>query len=105
MTRRAGRRKPLKYLKKLDRAESRAETAEVNVNEEDLDMEGASGLQAEEREQELDPIQLQKGRREGLEYMPKTLQMFELGSLQEAMSRGGNAPTTTKWVGRAKKGL
>ena len=29
--------------------------------------------------------------------------MFEFGSLQEAMSRSGKAPSTTEWVDRAKK--
>ena len=46
---------------------------------------------------------VQQGKRDELEYMIKTLQMFECGSLQEAMSRGGRAPTTTKWVDRTKK--
>ena len=35
---------------------------------------------------------------EGSAHMIKTLQMFEFGSLQEAMSRGGEAPTTTKFA-------
>ena len=42
-------------------------------------------------------VQMQQDRRKELEYTMKTLQMFEFGSLQEALSRGGKAPTTTKW--------
>ena len=38
-----------------------------------------------------------------LEYVIKTLQMFEFDALQEAMRGGGEAPTTTKWVDRTKK--
>ena len=62
-------------------------------------MKGVCEPQAEGPDQELDPIQVQQERREALEYMVKTLQMFEFGSLQEACrSVGGKAPTTTKWV-------
>ena len=51
-----------------------------------------------ESKHELDSVQVQQG----LEFTIKTLQMFEFGSLQAAMSRGGNAPTTKKWVDRTK---
>ena len=67
------------------------------------DVEGASEMQAEEGAQELDPVQVQQGRREDLEFVIKTPQMFEFGSLQEAMSRGGIPPTTTKWVDQTRK--
>ena len=89
-------------MKKLQKAEASAEIAEVEVNEEDLDMDGASELQASGK-QELDPMQVQQGRREEREYMTKKLQMFEFGSVQATLSRSGNAPTTTKWVDRMKK--
>ena len=46
---------------------------------------------------------MQQVRREVLEYMIKIWQMVEFGSLQEAMSSGGKAPTTTKWVDRTNK--
>ena len=33
-----------------------------------------------------------------MEFMVKKLDMFEFGTLEEAMRRGGKRPTTTKWV-------
>ena len=33
-----------------------------------------------------------------MNYMVKTLGMFELGSWQEATPNAGKAPTTTKWI-------
>ena len=62
-------------------------TAEVEVNGEKLDMEGADAPQADGGEQELDQIQVQQGGKEELENTIETLQMFEFGSLQEAMLR------------------
>ena len=44
----------IKCLKKLDKADGKAEIAELEVNKEDLDMEGAGEMKLEE--QELDPI-------------------------------------------------
>ena len=76
--------------------------AEVEVKEEDRHEEEAGEMQAEDGEQEFDLVQ--QGRREEFEYTKERLQMFEFGSLQEAMSRVGKAPTTTKWVDRTKKG-
>ena len=96
-------KKTIKYLKKLDEAEANAGIAEVEVNEEDPDAEGAGEMQAEEGEQELGPVQVQQERKKELQYIIKTLQLFEFGSLQEATSRGGKAPTTTKWVDRTRK--
>ena len=75
-----------------------AEVAEVEVNQEELHME-----EADEPHAELDPIQIQHQRREELEYMIKTVQMFEFGSLQEAMSRVGKVWTTTMCVDRTKQ--
>ena len=67
-------------------------------------MEGASEMQAEEGAQELDLVQVQQRSWDpDLEFVIKTPQMFEFGSLQEAMSRGGIPPTTTKWVDRTRK--
>ena len=36
------------------------------------------------------------GRKEELEFMIKKLDMFEFGTYEEALSRGGKQPTTTK---------
>ena len=47
---------------------------------------------------ELDPKQVKVGRREELEFMVKKLDMFECGTYEEAVSRPGKRPTTTKWV-------
>ena len=38
-----------------------------------------------------------------MNYMIKTLGMFEFGSWKDAMSKAGKMPTTTKWVHRVKK--
>ena len=51
---------------------------------------------------ELDPEQVKMGRKEELEFMIKELDMFEFGTYEEAVSRGGKQPTTTKWVDRWK---
>ena len=67
-------------------------------------MEGASEVQAEEGAQELDPVQVQhRSWDPDLEFVIKTPKMFEFGSLQEAMSRGGIPPTTTKSVDLTRK--
>ena len=36
-------------------------------------------------------------------YMVKTLKMFDFGSWEEATSTAGKAPTTTKWIDRARE--
>ena len=41
---------------------------------------------------ELDPEMVKEGRREEVEFMVEKLDMFEFGTLEEAMRRGGNAP-------------
>ena len=47
----------------------------------------------------LDPEKVKAGSLEEVEYMVKTLDMFEFGSYEEAKARGGGAePVTTKWV-------
>ena len=52
---------------------------------------------------DLDPEQVRQGREEEMNYMVKTWKMFEFGSWEDATSRAGKMPTTTKWVDRAKK--
>ena len=37
-------------------------------------------------------------RKEEKDFMVDRLKMFEFGSYEEAVKRGGKAPTTTKWV-------
>ena len=38
-----------------------------------------------------------------MNYMIRTLGMFEFRSWKDATSKAGKMPTTTKWVGRLKK--
>ena len=50
---------------------------------------------------ELDPEQVRQGREEEMNYMVKTLKMFEFGSWDDATSRTSKMPTTTRWLIRA----
>ena len=90
-------KKTIGYLKKLDKAEENEEIAEVEINEEDLDVEGGGETQAEGGRRWILFKCHREERKNSGTCMIKTLQMF--GLLQNAMSRGGKAPTTTKWVG------
>ena len=47
---------------------------------------------------ELDEEQVKVGRKEEKDFMVDKLNMFQFGSYEEAVKRGGKAPTTTKWV-------
>ena len=38
-----------------------------------------------------------------MNFMVRTLKMFEFGSWEDATSRKSKMPTTTKWVDQAKK--
>ena len=49
-------------------------------------------------EDELDEEQVKMRRKEEKYFMVDRLKMFEFGSYEEAVKRGGKAPTTTKWV-------
>ena len=77
------------------------EVAGYAVNEEVSDGE-VEGAGAEVDGDELDLEQVKMGRKEELEFMIKKLDMFEFGTYEEAVSRGGKQPTTTKWVDRWK---
>ena len=52
----------------------------------------------EDGEDELDEEQVKVGRKEEKDFMVERVKMFELGSHEEAVRRGGKEPTTTKWV-------
>ena len=69
------------------------------MNEEILEVgcddEGESGWS---KDDELDQKLMEEGTNEEVEYMVNKLNMFEFGTLEEAMRRGGKKPTTTKWV-------
>ena len=52
----------------------------------------------EDGDDELDEEQVKVGRKEEKDFMMEKLKMFEFGSHEEAVRRGGKEPTTTKWV-------
>jgi hypothetical protein len=52
----------------------------------------------EDGDDELDVDQVKAGRKEEMDFMLGKLDMFEFGSYEEAVRRGGKVPTTTKWV-------
>ena len=104
-------RKTVRYLKELDKMEHKKESgktqevveeAEVEVNEEEEEWMTEEPRQGDEGG-DLDPEQVRQGREEEMNYMVKTLKMFEFESWEDATSRTSKMPTTTKWVDRANK--
>ena len=100
-------RKTVRYLKELSNMENKesgktqkvVEVAEGDVNEEEEEW-----MTEEEPRQgyeggDLDPEQVRQSREEEMNYMVKTLKMFEFGSWEDATSRTSKMPTTTTWVG------
>ena len=104
-------RKTVRYLKELDKMENKesgktqevVEVAEVEVNEEEEEWTTEEEPQRGDEGGDLDPEQVRQGREEEMNYMIKTLKMFEFGSWEDATSTTSKMPTTTKWVDRAKK--
>lgn len=114
----ASEEKTAKYLRKLHRKELKRkerrrgeddEREEVNdvviaglvVNKEAVEVttEIDKLLEAEEGEDdELDVEQVKVGRKEEVDYMIEKVKMFEFGSYDEVVRRGGKTPTTAKWV-------
>ena len=72
--------------------------AEVEVNEEEEEWMTEEESRRGDEGDDLDPKQVRQGWEEELNYMVKTLRMFEFGSWEDATSRTSNVPTTTKWV-------
>jgi hypothetical protein len=69
------------------------------VNEEVMEAKMAEGAWESARgSDELDPVQVVAGRLEEVDFMVGKLGMFEFGSYQDALARGGKMPTTRKWV-------
>ena len=66
------------------------------VNEEVMSGEAEGWRGGEVDGDELNPEQAKV---KELKFMVKKLDMFEFGTYEEAVSRGGKQPTTTKWVG------
>ena len=76
--------------------------AEVEVNEEE-EVEWRTEREIlfyEEEEGNLNPEQIRQGREVEMNYIVKTLGMFEIGSWEEGRSKAGKAPTATKWIDR-----
>ena len=51
----------------------------------------------------MDLEQVRQGREKEMNYIVKTFGMFEFSSWQEATSKAGKAPTTTKCIHRVQK--
>ena len=105
-------RKTVQYKMALERAEAMKESeetqevvelAEMEVNEEEVEWRAEGQTQFEADGGDLNPVQVRQGREEEMKYTVKTLGMFEIGSWEEATSYAGKAPTTTKWIDRARK--
>ena len=113
-------RKTVKYLNTLERTEAKKESeatlevvelAEVEVNEEEEEEEeeeevewrAEGDTQFEEEGGDLDLEQVRQGREKEVNDMVNVRGMFEFGLWEEATSKAGQAPTTTKWIDRAKK--
>ena len=78
------------------------ELGDVEVNVEEVERRTEGETQVEEEGCDLDPEQVRQGREE-MNYMVKTLGMLVFGSWEEATSKTGKVPTTTKWIDRVKK--
>ena len=79
------------------------EVGEVEVNEEEEEWMTEEEPRQGDEGGDMDPEQVRQGREEEMNYMVKTLKMFEFESWEDATSRTSKMPTTTKWVDRAKK--
>ena len=102
-------KKTVKYTKTVQKAEAKregvqeiVEVAEVVVNVEESEWRAEEEAQVEGEGDDLDPEQVRKGREEEMNYMVRTLEMFEFGSLEEAMAKAGEVPTSTKRIDRVK---
>ena len=62
------------------------------------DDEETDGWWNEGDDDELDPVQVEAGRKDEVDFMVEKLDMFEFGSYEDAVRRGGKQPTTTRWV-------
>ena len=96
-------KKTVKYLKELDTMENKkepgktqevVEVAEVEVNEEEEEWMTEEEPRQVEEGCDLDPEQVRQGREE-INYIIKTLKMFDFESWEEATSKAGKMPTTT----------
>ena len=105
-------RKTVRYLKELDKMENKkgsakslevVEVAEVGVNEEEEEWMTEEESRQVEEGGDLDPEQVRQVREEEIKYIIKTLKMLEFESWEEATSKAGKMPTTTKRVDRNKK--
>ena len=96
----------LKTLSRLERKKGAKEMQGVEVNElEEVEWrtEEKEELQFETEGSAMDPAQVRQGREVEINYVVKAMEMFEFGSWEDAVTRGGKVPTTTKWVNRVNK--
>ena len=86
----------MRYLKELDKMENKKESsktqkivevAEVEVNEEEEEWMTEEEPRQGDQGGDLDPEQVRQGREEGMNYMVKTLKMFEFGSWEDVTER------------------
>ena len=69
------------------------------MNEEEVEWRAEGETQKfEEEGGDLVPEQVRQGREEEMNFLVETLGMYDFGSWQEATSKAGKAPTTTKWI-------
>ena len=94
--RQSNKRKRAETKKEFEETVEVVELAEVGVNEEEVEW------RQFEEEGGLDPEHVRQAREEEMNYMVKTLGMFEFGSWQEGTSKAGKAPTTTELIDRVK---
>ena len=78
------------------------ELGDVEVNVEEVERRTEGETQDEEEGCDLDPEQVRQGREE-MNCIVKTLGMLVFGLWEEATSKTGKVPTTTKWIDRVKK--
>ena len=87
--------------------EGREDISEVVVAAQVVDEEVAAEAEEWERwpevdggddDDDLDEGQVKAGRKEEKDLMVSRLNMFQFGSYEEVVRRGGKVPTTTKWV-------
>ena len=93
----------MENMKESGKVQEVVEVAEVEVNEEEEEWMTEEESRRGDEGGELDPEHVRQGREEDMNYMIKTLKMFEFGSWEDATSRTSKMPTTTQWVDRAKK--
>ena len=99
-------RKTVKYVKTVERVETKKESEEtqVEVIEEEVEWRTEGEAHFSEKGGDLDLERVRQGREEEMNYMVRMLGMIRFCSWEEATIKVGKAPTTTKRIDRVKKG-